>query len=185
MYYTGCVPSAQEAALEYFPRIFKFSSSEFSNSLLSFPSSPRHVLGFLGCFVTIFINTNGPKANMSFPLPSKGSGKGVGGKRWEGRLGARTRIKSKAILIRAECSHIYNLCPAIFLTKFVAQLFCLGDILATLVFNCFWIVTQTDAQGGRLDVTDGLASLWNTRSGNWVGGGSWLILVDHHSKHKL
>ena len=109
--------------------------------------------------------------------------KGVGGNGWEGRLGARTRIKSKAILIRAECSHIYNLCPAIFLTKFVAQLFCLGDILATLVCTCFWFVrtvaTQKDAQGERLAVTGGLASLWNTRSANWVGGGSWWIITLH------
>ena len=87
-------------------------------------------------------------------------GKGVGGKGWEGRLGARNRI---------------------FLTKFVAQLFCLGDILATLVFTCFWFVrtvtTQTEAQGGRLAVTGCLTSLWNTQNAKWVGGGSWWIIT--------
>ena len=50
----GLLPSGQEEALEYSQRSSSSPLVIFSNSLLFSPSlSPRHVLGLLGCFVTI------------------------------------------------------------------------------------------------------------------------------------
>ena len=61
---SGLKQSAQDSEFSY--QIFKFSSCQFSISLLFSSPSPRHVLGFLGYFVNISTNITVPKANMSF-----------------------------------------------------------------------------------------------------------------------